>query len=338
MMTNTNKKNNYLFRPELKSAFLEEGDFSQGTIKNYIRIFSKVSEYEKELDKDISQFSFEELEKILYGFEANNRHTVETYGRVISSYLHWCVQKGIAQENQLEKIKSNDFDRYIKAKETYITEKQLRRYEDLCANYQDAVILRLLYIGVGGKQHSEISNLKVTDVDWDRKQLRLVNSLQVDDRGRPKKSTERFIPVDNRTLNLIKGAIEQKSYIKRNGFMTIPEKDNVREYTDLIQNDYVVRASATKNSDPLAPVDKFVIHRRLTVLAETLDIDYLKPKYLQRSGMIYLAHSLIGRDEEVTLDDLKIIADRFNIKSYHNLKAIITTKTVRETYPEEFHE
>uniref|UniRef100_UPI00406C8B6D hypothetical protein n=1 Tax=Peribacillus sp. FSL E2-0159 TaxID=2975289 RepID=UPI00406C8B6D len=58
-------------------------------------------------------------------------------------------------------------------------------------NYQDSVILHLLFIGVGGKQLSEIRNLNKKDIDWENGRLRLVNSLKEDIYGNPLKFTER---------------------------------------------------------------------------------------------------------------------------------------------------
>lgn len=332
-MAKTNEKNNPLsmFNAEVKNDFLKTIT-NEGTAKYYARIFTITSKYEEALGKDLSRFSLKEIEKILYDFQARNRHTVETYGRVISSYLNWCIQQGITDENPLSELTSDDFDKYVINKENYLTEKQLRRYEDLCANYQDAVILRLLFVGVGGREFSEISNLKIDDVNFEDNTLHLVNSLKVDDRGFPTKFTERIIKVDDRTMYLIKGAIEQKTYIKRNGFMS-REAENVREFTDLVENDYVVRASVTKNEHIYSPVDKHVIYRRLSTLEKTLGIEGLTSKLIQRSGMIYYANQLIGDANEITLEDLKIVADRFNLKSYFNLKSFLTIENIRKTYP-----
>lgn len=332
-MNTTNEKNNSLYNPDVKNAYLDTIS-NEGTAKYYARIFSITSRYEEALGKDLNQFSLEEIEKILYDFESRNRHTVETYGRVISAYLNWCIQQGICDENPLSELTSEDFDKYVTNEEKYLSEKQLRRYEDLCANYQDAVILRLLFEGVGGKEFSEISNLKVEDVNFKNNTLHLTNSLKTDDKGFPTKFTERIIKVSDRTMYLIEGAIKQKTYTKRNGFMA-QTADNVRDYTDLVENDYVVRASITKNTEYLnSPVDKFVLYRRIQTISETLDIEGLTAKFIQRSGMIYEAHKLIGDGDTVTLDDLKIVADRFNLKSYHNLKSFLTIENIKKVYPD----
>jgi hypothetical protein len=48
---------------------------------------------------------------------------------------------------------------------------------------------------------------------------------------------------------------------------------------------------------------------------------------------MYYANQMIEGEQELALDDLKIIADRFNMKSYHNLKGFLNVENVRRTYP-----
>ena len=125
-----------------KKLFLKEsvdnGNIHINTVENYRRIFEKVNDYEEIFGKDVTQFNFEELESVLYGFNAKNKSTIETYGRIISSYLNWACDKGLCQENLLSRLKTDDFNKYVVNHEEYITEKQLRRYEDLfCRTYND---------------------------------------------------------------------------------------------------------------------------------------------------------------------------------------------------------
>jgi integrase len=335
-MNAINEKNNSLIYNEtMKYDFLrnmiDSKTITEETSKNYLRIFGITSSKEKALNKDLNQFTLEELETILYAFKAKTRNTIETYARIISSYLNWSVQHNKSMHNPLAELKPDDFEKYITNEEQYFTEKQLRRWEDRCTNYQDAVIIRLLFMGVSGKQMSEIRNLKKKDVDIDNRRLRLINTLQADKKGVPIKFTERYLDIDERTLELIEGAMGENIYAKRNGEME--QIDNIRPYTDLVQNDYVVRASITKTENWNTPVDKFVIYRRIDSIANSLGIEDLTAKFIQRSGMIYHARKLV-QDNNFSLDDLKIVADRFNIKSYHNLKGFLTIDNILKTYPQ----
>jgi hypothetical protein len=110
------------------------------------------------------------------------------------------------------------------------------------------------------------------------------------------------------------------------------ENPHVRPFTDLVANDYIVRASITRTENWNVSVDKFVIYRRIQAISESLGIKDLTAKYIQRSGMIHYANELI-KDGELSLDDIKIVADRFNLKSYHNLKGFLTVENIVKTYP-----
>lgn len=335
----TSETNNPLFNTKDKKRFLDEmvtgRVISEETSKSYERILGIAGKSEKGLDKDLNQFTLEELEAVLFGLQANNRNTVEAYARIISSYLNWSVQKGLSRINPLAELKPDDFVKYLTNKEVYFTEKQIRRYEDRCENYQDAVIIRLLFIGVGGKQMSEIRNLKKGDVDRDNKRIRLVNTLKEDkDTGLPIKFTERYIDVeDEHVFDLIEGAINKKTYVKRNGEVGEGHGNRSIGNLELVNNDYVVRSSITKTENFNYPVDKFVVYRRIQMLADVFGIEDFTSKLIQRSGMMHYASQLI-QDEELSLDDMKMVADRFGVKSYHNLKGFLTVENILKTYPQ----
>ncbi|MFS0905704.1 hypothetical protein AB3N02_21910 [Priestia aryabhattai] len=336
--TMTNERNNSLFDEDVKREYLEEmvrnGAISEATAHSYERIFHVTFQQEDALGKDLNQFTLEEMETILHSFEANNRNTVESYARIISSYLNWSVNNDFTAVNVLAGLKPSDFEKYLVHKEEYFTEKQLTRWESRCANYQDIVINRLLYIGVGGKQMSEIRNLTIDDVDFKNRTLTLKNTLKEDKETKlPTKYSERLFRIDkddNITLEIIRKAFEQKKYIKKNGEMET--NPHMRDYTELVKNNYIVRASITRTSNWNIPVDKYVIYRRIDLISESLGIKDFTAKFIQRSGMLHLASKLIG-DGEISLDDLKIVAERYGIKSYHNLKGFLTTENIRKVYP-----
>src|SRR5690606_24310317 len=88
-------------------------NLKEQTAISYGRIFEKTKETEEKLNKDLSDFTFEEIEKILFDFKSNNRNTLESYARIISSYLNWNVKKGYIKSNLLEGLRPNDFSKYL---------------------------------------------------------------------------------------------------------------------------------------------------------------------------------------------------------------------------------
>ena len=329
-----NASESLLFNEVVKRNFLGEmintNNITKDTAKNYERIFGLISPIEKALNKDVNQFTFEEIESIMRGFKANNRNTVETYSRIISGYLNWSVNNSLSNSNPMLELKPNDFSKYLTNDEEYFTLSQIRRWEGMMENYQDAVIVHLLFCGVGGKQLSEIRNLKKSDIDVSKKRIKLTNSLKEDKFGNPIKFTERYIDIeDDYLFELLEGAINQSKYIKKNGDMNY--NPHVRPFNDLVDNEYVVRSSITKTENFSNPVDKFVIYRRIQMIGDVFGIENFTAKLIQRSGMIYYASTTIN-EGKISLEDLKIVADRFGVKSYHNLKGFLTVDNILKTY------
>lgn len=326
---NRDKKLDFLIDLLEKKEDITSGkkkEIKKGTARNYFLSLSHAYETESKYGKDLSEMSFEELEEVLYELKSVGRNAVESYARVISRYLSWCG------DNKLAHLNPKDFTKYIVGEE-YISEEELKEYENDCVNAQDAIILRLLFLGVNGKESSELRNLKASDIDFERNMIMLTESGKYDKDGESIKEDETIRPleVDDYTLNLLSQAIRQKKYQKRNGVINQTEHNNILPETDLVDNQYVIRPSITQNGSFTRPVDKFVIYRRIDTIAESLGIEALKPKYLIRSGMIYKAYQRVGNGE-VTLDDIKIISKKFQVKSYHNLKSFITTENIRKTY------
>lgn len=340
MVINMTKEiNNDLFNAKVKEDYLSEmvenHSISEATVTSYRRIFTITAEYENALKKDLNQFNFQEVETILYGFNSKHKNTVEGYARIISSYLKWSVRKGLTNENVLQDLKPTDFEKYVTEAEEYITEKQLRRYEDLTENYQDSALLRLYFLGVGGKNLSEIRYFEKTDIDFNNKILRLKNVFEEgnsDNDFEPIKFTERYLPVDDRTLYLLKGAMNQKVYMKKNGNIS-HLKNNVKPYMDLVDNKYVFRPSISNLQNWRSPIKKHVLFTRINQLAENLGIDYLTSKFLQRSGMIYYASQLV-KDGVLSYQDRQMVAEHYNVKSATNLRGFLTIENIIKTYPQ----
>lgn len=329
----TNLSHEY-FNSEIKEEYFS--GLRETSQQSYRRIFTITSKFESMLGKDLNQFSLEEIETVLLSFKATLRTTIESYGRIMSSYLNWSVENNLSKENVLRNLRTEDFGKYVVASDSpYLSEQELRKIEDRCENYQDAVILRLIFNGVGSKELSEIRNLRKSDINFDTNQLILRDTLTTDENGIPVKYTERIMSVDDRTMYLIKGAINQTTYFKSNGDVLQTANNNIRPFSDLVDNSYVVRPSITRTDTGDSPVGKYVLYRRIKMVNDLLSENgELNAKYIQRSGMVYFTYVNTGH-REVSLNDLKLLANRFNAKSYHNFKGTITSEVIKKVYPDD---
>lgn len=307
-MTSVVVDNEFLYENEIKNDFLST--LKEDTAVTYRRILKLVQKNEKELGKGISTFDKEDMKKVLSDFKANNINTLAAYNSSLSRYLEFCVNKDFVNKNVSKEFSIKELHDYISS-ETYLSEKKLRRIEDQLANYQDAVILRLIFEGVSGRGFTELLNLRKQDINYETNTLHLRNEVK------PSVMVSRDIVVSDRAIELIKGAIDQKKYYKLNGASN-------RGVTSLYNTDYVIRASTTTKEQVGAKASLTVMHHRIKIVEDYFGFDRLKAKLIQRSGMLNYALSTVSDVQNITLDDIKRVAIRFNIRNFDNLRGIIT--------------
>lgn len=316
---------NVYYNQEVKDMFLAM--YPEESRRYYKRIFSKSEPMENDLNKDIYDFTLIEIEKFLYTLNPLTVNASQTNFSIVSSYINFCIDKGLRSNvtNQLRTVGINWCKQFVDTtKKLYYSETKLREIECSCVNAQDAVILRLLFNGVSGHEFIELRNLKKSDIDYYH------NAITLTDENYKRKLWK----VDDRCMNLIDKAYKEDKYIKRNGMME--EHNNVRHYTDLVSNDYIIRKSkismGVKNSDENTPVEKNVIFRRLRQLKDLLNLPYLTSKNIERSGIIYEASKLLERDGVLEKPQYEEICTKHNINDWLSVKEYCNVEVIKSLY------
>lgn len=309
-----------LYNEETKEMFLESGLISPETAKSYRRIFTKSSIMEKVLDKDLYSFNKEELEEFFFDLNPKTTDASGVYGRIVTTYINWAVVRGFINNNPLETVNTKYFSKFVdKTRKLYFTDREMMMIEDNCENAQDAVIFALIFSGAYGKDLSELRNLKREDVNFDTGEL-----LLTDDDG-----STRTIIVDDHVLRIIRQAINQREYYKRNGQME--QVGNMRDFTELVESNYVLRNSKTK-TESTDGVNSTAIYRRIKTISETIDIHYLTGKNVLRSGMIFMAKELFEEEGRLDSPQYAKISKRFSVVNIYQLKTFCNTQTIHELY------
>ena len=311
-MTEKDKKDQYLFENDLKQRFLET--LNPNTAITYGRVLFGIQNVEVQYNEGISKFDETQLKEALSALKGNNINTLATYMSSLSKYLEFLKSKGYIETNILKKFNIKDLESLVHG-EVYLTEKKLRRIEDQLANYQDSVILRLIFEGVSGKGYSELLNLRRTDVDYKNNILHLRNTVKEDT------YISRELEVSDRALELIRGAVEQELYYRNNGEYGV---------TKLFATDYVLKASQTTHESVGSKLGTNVLYRRIKMIGETYSLEQFKAKLVQRSGMLNYASQVIDDINNITVNDLKKIAVRFNIRNFDNLRGFITKENIEK--------
>jgi integrase len=321
------KEEEYNFKPfynnKMKLLFLQK--YPNNTQNTYSRIFEKSKEYEEKYKKDLCEFSISQIEDVLFDLEPLTQSASHVNGRIITAYIDWCIlNKNIAIENELKNQPMAWFNQFVdKDIQLYYTEASIRKIEEDCANYQDMVIVRLLFEGVSGKSLSEIRNLRKNDINYETGEVTLV-----DEDG-----TTRPFVLSDRAIYLIEEANKLDIYFKKNGFF---EDESVGLETNLVDNSYVIRTSITRTNIKDQPVDKMVIYRRIQTISETLGYPALNPKNIIRSGVINKGKEIMEDKNKDTLDKEEYIEIcklyKMNEKNWYPIKKYCNPDIIKKLY------
>ena len=309
-----------LYNPEIKERFLNT--FAESTALSYRRAFLISKRTEARLGKDLCNFRLEEIEYVLYDASPSTFESSHVLGRIITSYISWTIENGLRRNNinPLRGVGPEFFQRFVDKKiELYLSEEKLEQIENWCMNAQDAVVLRLLFEGVRGREYSELRHIKKSDISIDSNVLKLV------DAG----NKIRELELSDRAIRLLLKAAAEDIYFKRNG--NIVDHPRIRPYTDLLRNDYVLRPSNTRVLSADAPIQSAIINRRISILSEVFDIPRLTPTNIAKSGMIKMAYDMVGYGE-ITSAVYREIAHRFNKNNWYSLQTYVTRENIEKLY------
>lgn len=290
-----------LFNQEVKERYLNT--LPDNTRKVVHRIFKRSYGIEKQYNFDLYEFNLPELSNLLYHLGSSTFASVQANRSNISAYIDWAIREGYRSNsiNPLHGVPTDWLRKFVIRSETYLSKSEIDKILEQCVNYQDAIIISLLFEGAGGKEVAELRNLRKEDVNFENGEVKL----------RDADGSERVITVSDSCLKLIQGAINETTYQKRNGEMDRTGR-NLREDIELHETGYVIKPANTKNVY-LEQVNPHLIYGRLSTIAEVLGVPQLKrAKTIQRSGMIWMAKQLLDRDGVLDKEQYIEICERFN--------------------------
>ncbi|KMY49647.1 site-specific integrase [Peribacillus loiseleuriae] len=318
-----------LYNEELKMAFLDRYE-NKSTRNTMINVFKWSAKTEKPLNRDLYEFTLNEIRLVLVDMNSSSIDSIRSNGRFISYYLDWIIGEGYkVNENPLNGLLNEWYENiYDSSKKTIFTEKEINEMEKALVNAQDAVVLKLLFEGVEGEGLSELLNLQEKDVNFDTGILSLRN-----DSGE-----KREIEVSEGSLNLIRQAIKNVPYALKNGL-----SEGKRREIEVVNNNYIVRSTIGRTIN-LDRADKHLIYRRLATMSEQFNYRYLTANNIVKSGKLKLAKDLYKDRKQLTNKELDIIAEQFGMKKtmtqgtyrYNSMRAYINEENIRGMYPEIF--
>lgn len=311
-----------LYNPEVKEQFLEHvGEDSAST---YERILLVAAGQERQITIDLFDMNLQELADVMYAVNPLTASSVRSIISYTRRYIDWAIEQGYTRSN-INPLRGIDYKwgkQFIDySKKLFLSEEELFDIEEDLVNGQDSFVLRALFCGLYGDGLSEILNLKMEDIKYQSKTIRLYD----DSKGeRELKFETEWQEIDfERLHSLAEEANSQDKYLNKNG-----TAENVRRLTsELTQSPFVIKPSKTRNSGEIR-TSNHVIYRRLGNISEMFEIPYLTTKNIWKSGQIKMAKELLNRDSTNKLDikHLVEIALRFNLVNEIDIEKVIPSK------------
>jgi site-specific recombinase XerD len=271
-----------IFNKEIKNKFLEKYPVESKRFYNYV--FKKTYETELQLNKDLYDFTNDQLTTCIKSFNNASIQSVYSVISILRQYIDFCIKQGIVttNTNYLNGIGGyNDIKKYLDVhacQNKYIDINTLRNITDLCLNSQDAVIFALLFEGVKGVRCEELVNLKKSDCNYQTNTLTLTQN----------NGDQRTLQVSDFTMQFIEDASNATKYIKNNGELDFSFV-NAPAYT-IQQNEYVLRISSREAQGAINPCN---IIGRVNRIKTFYGNQYLTVTNIWISGMIHQAMQIL---------------------------------------------
>lgn len=321
-----------IYNRKLKEEFISK--YPEKTHNIYRRIFYYSATVEEMHDIDLYEFNLKQVGEILKSMNPSSLASVKSAVSIIKAYIDWAIHRRSNNINPLDVVDVEWEKQFVdRTKKLFFSKDEIDEIISKCLNAQDSVIIALLFEGAGGKEVSELRNLKYSDVNFDEKSVTLTNE----------NGEQRSISVSDQTLRLLKEAATQTDYYKKNGNIA-PTSRNTNHTSELIETGYLIKPANTKNVH-VEQVNTHVIYGRLTTISDEklLNIPNFTVKNIQRSGMIYMAKLIFDRDGKFEDREQyfeicekfgvnKIMNNGYEVYNWFSMKEFINKETIDQLY------
>lgn len=220
-----------MYNEELKNRFLEQ--YPLKTAETYKDSLMQIEESEVFYDRDVFNFTYEQLDNAFKGMKAKTLSGVRRIVSPILEYIRFANQEGFIKSkiditNLFMGDKLNDYIWSHANRHSYIFREELYGLCEFLVNGVDKAILVLAFEGIDGREHFEMLNLKYTDVNFATGEIRVCNI---------EGEIREIIIKDQRSLDILKESQLQDTYIYGNGE---PVQSKIKE-AELSDTPYVVR-------------------------------------------------------------------------------------------------
>jgi hypothetical protein len=321
---------NKIYNEDIKMKFLNDKYDSEDTrnVMKYIFYYSFGEELPR--NKDLYDFNLDEIIKVITNSRPKSLSVAITRVRYISQYIAWAISPEInLRRDNLNPLLNFDEGWFKECVRTdvkqFISKTELDEIIGHLENYQDKVVLQLLFEGIYGRESTELRNLKRTDIKG--------NIVTVYD---DYKEEPRQVELSDEAIKIIEKADEETIYKLKNGL-----SDARSNEAEILDTEYVIKNTSRGRSQAERTKQNIILNR-IRMVSELFDLPDLTPKSINRSGMIYMGYQLFKEKGKLEYEDFEKIGDHYGINKINNnghilynttyLRGFINEENIRELY------
>ena len=156
-----------MYGEDQKEAFIEEYLRSKVVASTSLyAIFRKTEGFERNLDKDVSEFNKEEILQMLKSFRSKSINSLLNYVVILKHYSRWMT--GVVGQNAYELIGKKDVEKLVdKNANVLLTREDLDEIKENLLNWSDRAIVELLWEGIAGPNMKELFYFSKENVDFE---------------------------------------------------------------------------------------------------------------------------------------------------------------------------
>lgn len=249
------------YNPDLKDEFIKE--YNDGNSEKYTwnSIFLRSAPMEEIRDKDCCNFTYEEIERLLFSFRSVSVQRLSVILSLLSTYTDFCISRrfSIDNQNHYREIQRPNLAKYVdkrKAEYVYLTEDDVMEICNVLESYRDKYAVLALFNGIIGENFEDLIELDAEDLLGN-------NKIRIKSTGEIREVTPYLYNI------MVQSSEEYEVVFNNNG-------------TWKFTGTKVYKPTLTKNAN--TNVNKTAIGKRLAKMRVNLKMPMFGPKALIISG------------------------------------------------------
>lgn len=250
---------------KIKCDYIETkiNSYNEATIIGY---FKKMESFEESLGKDLCNFTTMEILGAYSQIRYKSIYTIQMTNSVFKDYTNYCLNNNLVVDNQnhYAELSINDMKQCVNdlvIEDSFLTREELLIYIDRLNNDTDKFLMLAAFEGLSGKNYKEISDLRITDIDFKNRIA--------------KTSLGRTVKMSTRLTELAQLAHDEESYMGIKG-------ERVRK---LMPSDKIIKPYVTQLVDKEYRNGRR-LYSRLKKMFEVLEMPNMTCKLLRDFGII----------------------------------------------------